>query len=296
MNECRTPQPLRTIPLLVAALMPLSTPANGQEVAEVPRIENAECVTEALVEANADCYMFFGQEDRDAPGGTIVELPVAVMAPETGIQNSDPVFFFPGGPGGSPMQYAGQMDEIGDRTLVLIEHRGFVHAKPDLSCPGLRLSPFFNQLSPVIVSSTDTMERLRIHAESVEECYAKLVSEGVNVQKYNGYDVARDVDEIRTLLGYDKINIYGSSAGGSSPRLEDDTYLMAVGSYRPLEDAMRIASHELIVWINEDYSLSKLDAYELLSVAMESNVSQIVDPNYTVLVKIRKEYLPARKP
>ena len=40
--------------------------------------------------------------------------------------------------------------------------------------------------------------------------------------------------------------------GITIPRLEDDTYLMAVGSYRPLEDAMRIASHELIVWINED--------------------------------------------
>jgi len=79
------------------------------------------------------------------------------------------------------------------------------------------------------------------------------------------------------------------------PRLEDDTYLMAAGSYRPLEDAMRIASHELIQWIAEDYGLSKLDAYELLSVAMESNISQLVDPNYTVLVKIKKEYLPPRK-
>ena len=78
------------------------------------------------------------------------------------------------------------------------------------------------------------------------------------------------------------------------PRLEDDTYLMTAGSIRPLEDAMRIASHELIEWIAADYGLSKLDAYELLSVAMESNVSQIVDPNYTVLVKIRKDYLPPR--
>ncbi len=28
---------------------------------------------------------------------------------------------------------------------------------------------------------------------------------------------------------------------------------------------------------------------------MESNVSQLVDPNYSVLVKIRKEYLPAKQ-
>lgn len=81
----------------------------------------------------------------------------------------------------------------------------------------------------------------------------------------------------------------------ATPRFEDDTYLMAAGSVRPLEDAMRIASHELIQWIVEEYHLSALDAYELLSVAMESNVSQIVDPNYTVLVKIRKAYLPDRE-
>lgn len=80
-----------------------------------------------------------------------------------------------------------------------------------------------------------------------------------------------------------------------APRLEDATYLMAAGSYRPLEDAMRIASRELIQWLVEDYGLSPLDAYELLSVAMESNVSQIVDPNYTVLVKIKKAYLPGAK-
>jgi acetamidase/formamidase len=61
-----------------------------------------------------------------------------------------------------------------------------------------------------------------------------------------------------------------------------------------LEDAMRVASHEMIQWLVEDYGLSALDAYELLSVAMESNVSQLVDPNYTILVKIKKEYLPKR--
>jgi acetamidase/formamidase len=80
----------------------------------------------------------------------------------------------------------------------------------------------------------------------------------------------------------------------STVRLEDDEYLMAVGSYRPLEDAMRIASYELIQWLHEDYGLSELDAYELMSVAMESNVSQLVDPNFTILAKIRKQYLPGK--
>lgn len=79
-----------------------------------------------------------------------------------------------------------------------------------------------------------------------------------------------------------------------TPRLEDATHLMVAGSYRPLEDALRIASRELIQWLVEDYGLSPLDAYELLSLAMESSISQLVDPNYTVLVKIKKDYLPPK--
>src|SRR5437870_3714528 len=48
------------------------------------------------------------------------------------------------------------------------------------------------------------------------------------------------------------------------PRFENDTAIMAVGAYRPVDDALRIAFTELVGWIQEDYGLSQLDAYELL--------------------------------
>jgi len=198
-----------------AFLLMLGGESSAERPATIPRIEPAECVTEELVAAHADCYRFYGQEDRDDPNGTIVELPLGMVPPKQDSGNTDPVFFFPGGPGGSPLRrFNGIRDDIGSRALVLIDHRGFANAKPHLECPGSQLSPWFNQLSPTMVSSTDTWERLRIHSESVERCYAKLVSEGIDVARYNEYDVARDVDEIRALLGYDKINIYGSSTGG----------------------------------------------------------------------------------
>jgi pimeloyl-ACP methyl ester carboxylesterase len=196
--------------------------ASAQALGTVPRIEPADCVTRELVDANADCYLFFGQEDRDDPNGTIVELPVAMLAPDShdGSANADPnpdaVFFFPGGPGLSPM---GNFDWIrsdaGNRPVVLIDHRGFRYAKPTLVCPGRTISPYQNELSPVVVSFTDTMERLNLHAETVERCYEKLVAEGIDVAKYNEYDIARDVDEIRQLMGYGKVNVYGYSTGGA---------------------------------------------------------------------------------
>ena len=77
------------------------------------------------------------------------------------------------------------------------------------------------------------------------------------------------------------------------PRFENDDYLMAAGIYRPLDDALRIAFTELIGWIHERYKLSEMDAYELLSKTAEIHLTEMVDPNYVVVAKIRKQFLPA---
>ena len=79
------------------------------------------------------------------------------------------------------------------------------------------------------------------------------------------------------------------------PRFENDEYIMTVGAYRPLDDALRIAFTELVGWIHNDYGLSEMDAYELLSKVAEIRLSEMVDPNYVVVAKIKKSYLPQRK-
>jgi acetamidase/formamidase len=76
------------------------------------------------------------------------------------------------------------------------------------------------------------------------------------------------------------------------PRLESDDYLMSTGSARPLEDAFRIAQHDLVTWIGSECGLDLLDAYQLVTQATESPIANVCDPNYTVLAKIKKAYLP----
>jgi acetamidase/formamidase len=76
------------------------------------------------------------------------------------------------------------------------------------------------------------------------------------------------------------------------PRLESDDHLMSTGSARPLEDAFRIAQHDLVTWIGEECGLDPLDAYQLVTQACESPIANVCDPNYTVVAKIRKQYLP----
>src|SRR6202790_5371102 len=77
------------------------------------------------------------------------------------------------------------------------------------------------------------------------------------------------------------------------PRFENKDYIMAAGIYRPLDDALRIAFTELVRWINERYGLSEMDAYELLSKTAEIHLDEMVDPNYVIVAKISKKFLPA---
>jgi amidase len=78
------------------------------------------------------------------------------------------------------------------------------------------------------------------------------------------------------------------------PRFENSEYIMAAGAYRPMDDTIRIALTELVHWIHDDYALSDSDAYELLSKTAEIHVAEMVDPNYVVIAKIAKKFLPSR--
>lgn len=76
------------------------------------------------------------------------------------------------------------------------------------------------------------------------------------------------------------------------PRLESDDYLMSAGSARPLEDAFRIASHDMTRWVADLCGLDPLDAYQLVTQAIEAPLANVCDTNYTSVVKFPKRYLP----
>jgi amidase len=79
------------------------------------------------------------------------------------------------------------------------------------------------------------------------------------------------------------------------PRVEDDQHIMVLGSIRPLIDALRIAYVELIEWLVADYGFDKMDAFQVASQLGEVRVANVVDPNYTVVAKFPKRFLPAKR-
>ena len=77
------------------------------------------------------------------------------------------------------------------------------------------------------------------------------------------------------------------------PRLENDEYLIVLGSDTPLLQALQHATTELQRWLMEDYGFDERGSSLLLGHAMRYDVANIVDPHFTVAAKIAKRYLPA---
>ena len=77
----------------------------------------------------------------------------------------------------------------------------------------------------------------------------------------------------------------------SWPRLENEQFIMTIGSARPMEDAARIAYRELTRWLACDYGFDELEAYFLLTQAGRVRVGNMVDPKYTLGASILKTYI-----
>jgi acetamidase/formamidase len=76
------------------------------------------------------------------------------------------------------------------------------------------------------------------------------------------------------------------------PRIENAEWMMSLGAGRPLEDAARIAFKDMVRWVQEKTGLAEMDAYQFVSQNASAPVVEMVDPEYTVLVKIPKARLP----
>lgn len=75
------------------------------------------------------------------------------------------------------------------------------------------------------------------------------------------------------------------------PRIENEDFIMSVGSGRPMEEAARIAYMDLIEWMGEGFGFDKYEAYFVLTQIAKVRLGNMVDPNYTIAASINRRYL-----
>jgi amidase len=78
------------------------------------------------------------------------------------------------------------------------------------------------------------------------------------------------------------------------PRLENQDFIMVLGSSRALNEALQHATTELMRWLMTDYAFDERGASLLMGQGMEYDISNVVDPEFTIVAKMRKQYLGRR--
>ncbi len=98
----------------------------------------------------------------------------------------------------------------------------------------------------------------------------------------SGIETSLDVEFSVDLVKGKKINW---------PRLENQDFIMVLGSSRALNEALQHATTELMRWLMESYGFDERGASLMLGQTMEYEISNVVDPEFTVVAKMRKRYL-----
>lgn len=149
------------------------------------------------------------------PAGKTMELAVAIF-PSFNVDHApDPIVLNTGGPGGSNMDdfvptIASDLGKLllSDRDVVIIELRGLRYSRPNLICK--ELSEVRTALMGQHLSYEETKS---IILETLEQSHDRFVRENVNLSAFNNVETAADINLILSRLGYDRFNLFGSSAG-----------------------------------------------------------------------------------
>ena len=196
-------------------------------VATAPVFEPASCpfvIPRSQLEGDTvDCGYLVVPEDRSDPSSDSVRIATAVFRPPGGATHPDPVVYLEGGPGGSPLKLVGTLRDFdalygpfidSGRDVILIDQRGVGYSEPALECPAfseLYLDLFDQRLGdqPERLSG-DEMRTLKVDA--LAECAEDLRATAA-LGAYNTKEIAADIEDLRRALGYEQLNLWGTSYG-----------------------------------------------------------------------------------
>ncbi|MGJ3251962.1 MAG: alpha/beta fold hydrolase [Elainellaceae cyanobacterium] len=178
-----------------------------------------------------DCGIVTVPENYDEPDGRQIELTYAVLYSQSLSPAPDPVIYLAGGPGGGSVyapigwgeRFAGHRRT---RDVVLFDQRGTEYSNR-LGCAPVSYvvsNIFSNQESEYFGQIDSLLDRFRAkYPEASEDdlfkyaymalCGQLLEAHGADLSQYNTANNAQDVVTLATALGYDKINLYGTSYG-----------------------------------------------------------------------------------
>ena len=75
------------------------------------------------------------------------------------------------------------------------------------------------------------------------------------------------------------------------PRIENAEYIMTTAQGKPAEEAFRTALSEMIIWLEDEYSFERKEAFMFLAQVLDARVTRFVNPTYSYVSRVQKKYL-----
>ncbi|MBA2623079.1 MAG: alpha/beta fold hydrolase [Chthoniobacterales bacterium] len=167
-----------------------------------PRLPLQSCLIEG-VDGEIGCGTHDVLENRASESGRRIALKVVVLRAREAKREPDPLFILAGGPGQAATDNAKFIARTfaqvrAHRDIVLVDQRGTGGSNP-LNCD-------------LYGSSTQDHLRDLLPEASVRQCIAQW--QGRADLRFYTSDVAMaDLDEVRAAMGYERINLFGTSYG-----------------------------------------------------------------------------------
>jgi pimeloyl-ACP methyl ester carboxylesterase len=203
--------------LLAFALLVTCFPNPG--AGQTSAFESAPCPLEVpatLVEGvDISCGYVTVPERHQEPQGNQIRLAVATLRSTATEPAPEPLVLERGGPGESTLGnfIPALASALGERLrsrwdLVLVEQRGTFYSQPSLACP-----EWNREMTARLVLPLNAREERARDLESLRACHERLVGQGIDPSAFNSFENAADIPFVLTALGYDRFNLFGTSAG-----------------------------------------------------------------------------------
>lgn len=143
-------------------------------------------------------------ENRNSDTSRLIPLPVIrIFSPNPSRQI--PIFALTGGPGASNLRWKPLDSLLMHHDFIMVGYRG-VDGEITLDCP---------EVEEAIKSSDDILSESALHrlGEAWSVGAKRLTEQGIDLNGYTIKEVIADVDDVRKIFGYEKINLLSESYG-----------------------------------------------------------------------------------
>lgn len=193
--------------IIVLALLLL---AFGLVQANAQEFSAGDCPFNNISSYVIECGFVTVPADHAVPDGATIQLAVAIIRSNNPDKAAEPVLYLEGGPGGAPvkdapiisLQYPFLGVALQNHDVILVDQRGMGLSQPSFYC-----SPFRS------IEDAFTSDYLGLFMERMPVCLDEFEAQGIDWRWFTTEQNALDLAMVGEALGYEKVNLQGTSYG-----------------------------------------------------------------------------------